>query len=215
MPSEGGYGVPRPPSAASTTSEKESYGKNQTFPRNPAPEGVCFGGGFAPLRCAELGRGQGRGDGAFAAAHHQTRDRLRSDRRRACPRGLRQGGGELPPVARAGLARAGSRGVLLHLCPDDGRPHAVRSDDVLPLRGLPLGRHQETRADAHREGGGPHDPRAQPAGQHRAGLLRLSGQCRDRRHRRARRDGFGPRVRLHGSRRFRPQTVGDPRPCDE
>ena len=36
-------------------------------------------------------------------------------------------------------------GVLLHLCADDGRPHAIRTDHVLPLRGLPLGGDQETR----------------------------------------------------------------------
>ncbi len=99
---------------------------------------------------------------------------------------LRQGRREFPRMAvrKAGCGR--TRGVLLYICADDGGPHAVRSGDVLPFRGLSLGRDQEARTDASRQGGGPHDPRPQPEGQHRAGVLRLSRRCRDRRHRRRR-----------------------------
>ena len=53
-------------------------------------------------------------------------------------------------------------------------------------------------------------------GQHRAGVLRLSRQRRDRRA--SSRDvvkNNAPGVRFHGRRRLRPPVVGDPRPEDQ
>ena len=103
----------------------------------PPKEHACRGG-FAPLRRAQLGRRRkAEATRAFAAAHHQARDRLRSDRRRACRSAVYDKAVENFRRWRVRrLAAAGRRGALLYLCADDGRPHAVRSGDVLPFRGL-------------------------------------------------------------------------------
>ena len=108
------------------------------FRADPSAEGTCRRGGVASLRRAELRR------------------RRKARRRERSLLHIIKPEIDFEPIAdehseqvyekavenfrkwqSEGMAPAGPRGVLLYLCADDGGAHAVRTGDVLPLRGLP------------------------------------------------------------------------------